>query len=119
MKKISLVFLLMLPFVLIGQKKLRVVIGNGFEGAKSSLYIVCANKINTPIKNICFEDVLLKDNFVTDISFCLDIELPSKGMKEVIFEIGENNYRFCFNKMKNNSQLKIEMLDGVRFCFIQ
>lgn len=119
MKKVCLFFLLLLPYVLISQKQLTIIIGNGFEGSESSLYVTYTEKDESPVTKACFEDVQLKDNFVTDLSYYLEVELPQKGIKEVLFESGGNQYRFCFNRIKNKSKLKIEMLDGVRFCFIQ
>jgi len=113
MKLLLMVTVTFFCFLSSAQRNLHVYIGSGFEGKKCSLDLNYFNKSDELIPTNYIKDSIFIDNNITGLTCYKNISFPRKYKKELYFTVEDKKYRFCFDKLSNNSGLRIEMYGDV------
>ena len=113
---LGLIFLYCKPGL--SQDDLKIFLGAGLDSTICTLTISYweneTYNTDTLIKN-----KLLDENYVTGLTYAVNAKIPRKSRKEVKLVLDGIKYNYRFDIIKNNSELRIEFLDGIDFCLFQ
>jgi len=113
---LGLIFLCCKPGL--SQDDFKIFLGAGLDSTICTLTISYweneTYNTDTLIKN-----KLLAENYVTGLTYAVNAKIPRKSRKEVKLVLDGIKYNYRFDIIKNNSELRIEFLDGIDFCLFQ
>ena len=100
------------------QNNFTILFGNGFDSLKVTLII--GYRINSTYQSdtLLFKEEL-NSEYITGLTKQIEIKIPKKEIKEIKLILSDKVYNYRFDRIRKNSQLKIEMFDGIDFCLYQ
>ena len=118
MKFYTLLLFLCIHLYSLSQNNLTIFFGNGFENKHCTLTISYWEDESYIVDTLMINE-LLKDNHITGLTYTVNSSYPKKSIIEIKLNVDDTKYNYRFDRLKNNSELKIEFLDGIDFCLFE